>query len=325
LALDAFQRAKLNALDFKPMSYMVEYLTQLESEKRNKDYIRTVRNGLAHFADFMRTENVLHPEEITRLHLVRFQGLCNERDWSPAYRIQILKKVRAWLNWLEEVGYIENNPWIRIKVGTIPKKPKPLSDDEVEQLFLTHRQGAFTMTPFAFHRREIILCLLYGWGLRIHELEALNVTDMDVRKEFVTVRNKGGGSKTEPYSPRTKQVFQRWTAARARNAIPTEDALLITSQGTRLDKDDIYRIVVDLGKAAGIAINPHRLRDTCGTNLLDSDVPAERVQQILGHSNLKQTLAYSRVNNKKVAESHEAAMDPRLSRLLFSNTKDLVP
>lgn len=323
MAFGAFKHAKAATLDFRPMLYMDEYLTQKAAEARNADYVRTVRNGLSHFADFMRDENVMHPEEITRLHLVRFQGHCNQRDgWSDAYRIQILKKVRAWLNWMVSLDYIPTNPWVGIKLASIPKQPKPLSDEEVILLFAAHRQTAFSTSPFTFHRREMMLCLLYAWGLRIHELEALNLTNMDMRLDFVIAKNKGGGTKTLPYTPEIKRVYQRWSAARARHAATGEDALLITTAGTRLPKESIRTIITELGRAAGITINPHRMRDTCGTTLLDCDVPAERVQVILGHANLKDTLTYARVNNRKVLESAEDAMDPRLFDL-FSNTREL--
>lgn len=323
----AFKANKLNSIQFSPLMYMDEYLEQLTVEGKNADYVRTVRNGLAHFADFARTENVMHPEEITRSHLIRYQGHVNQRVtdkvWSKSYSIEVLKKTRAWLNWMVVVGYLQSSPWVAIKVGVTTKQPKPLSDDDVELLFEAHRRDAFQMDPFLFHRREVILCLLYAWGLRIHELEAINVSNMDMRLDMVTVRNKGGGTKREPYTNEIKRIVARWTRVRMKYAVTGEDALLINTQGGRLAKEQIREIVTELGRKVGVQINPHRLRDTCGTHLLDSDVPAERVQKILGHTNLRQTLAYSRVNDHKVHESLSDAMDPRLLSL-FSNTRDLV-
>lgn len=323
----AFAAAKKAALTFTPMMYMEEYLDDLRAAGRNADYVRTVRNGLAHFADFLRSEGVLHPDEITRAHLVRFQGYANGReDWSHAYTLQILKKARAWIYWMVELEYITGNPWARIKLGAIKKQPKPLSDEDVDLLFAAHRRDAFRtdVEPFIFHRREVMLTLLYAWGLRIHELEAINVSNMDMRLDMVTVINKGGTTKREPYTAGIKRVVLRWLNVRARHAKTGEDALLITTNGTRLSKEQIRTIITDLGKSCGVQINPHRLRDTCGTHLLDSDVPAERVQHILGHANLEQTLAYSRVNDRKVRESLEDAMDPRLFSLLH-NTRELLP
>lgn len=321
----ALPRKNPNAekLAYNPLPHMDEYLQEKDAAGRKHDYIRVVKNSLTHFADFCTGEGILHPHEITRAHLIRYMAVVNTNPaWSASYRQVNLRRVKFWLAWLTSVGYIAANPWVNIKVGYSVKKPKPLEDDELALLFATHRQDAFNTTPFLFHRREMILCLLYGWGLRVHELEALNMTNFDARADAVLCKNKGGGTKSLPFSPEMKRIFQRWSAARMQFAIPGEDALIINTQGKRLNKNQISDLVAALGAKAGVAVNAHRLRDTCGTNLLDSDVPVERVMKILGHSNVKRTLEYSRVNDHKVAESHEAAMDPRLS-LLFRNTGEL--
>lgn len=310
-------------LVFTPLPHMEEYLAEMDAQNKAKSYIRVTKNALVHFADFLTAEGVIHPMEITRTHIIRFQATVNGNpDWSPSYRQQLMKYIRGWIRWCVDLGYITDDPWVRVKVGTTPKKPKPLTDDELSLLFQAHKQGAFGMTPFAFHRREMILCLLYGWGLRVHELEALNMANMDTRLDFVTARNKGGGTKQLPYDEQMKKIFIRWSINRARNAKPGQDALIITSTGERMQKEHISRLIADLGQRAGLDINAHRLRDTCGTNLLDDDTPVERVMEILGHKRISQTLAYSKVNQRKVAESHAASMGPRLKNF-FSNTRDL--
>lgn len=314
----------VDPIPWEPLPYMEEYLNELEGQLRAPSYIEKVKLGLAHFSQFCIGEVVAHPAQITRDHLLRFQAVVNRNsEWAKSYKQQLLKYVRGWMNWLARVGYITQSPWREIRIGRVEKKPNPLSDDEVASLFEAHRRQAFQIQPFAFHRREVILTLLYAWGLRVHELLALNVTNVDVRLDFVTAINKGGGSKSLPYAPSMKRVIQRYLPLRARVAVMGEDALLIDQQGRRLSTDMVYKIITELGKRAGVSVHPHQLRDTCGTHLLDSDVEVERVMQILGHSNIKQTLAYSRVNNHKVAEAHARAMNPRLDKLLFHNTADL--
>lgn len=308
------------ALPWHPMPYMDEYLDNLTVDLRSAEYIRTVRKGLARFAIFCRDEDLKHPEEIERRHLLRYQAFLNSMDFAPAYRQQLLKAVKAWLNWLVQCRYLTETPWYRIRVGSTPKKPKPLEDDDIATLFAAHRQTAFLIPPFTYHRREVILVLLYGWGLRIHELHLLNLSQMDMRLEWVPVRQKGGTTKTLPYSKAMKAVVNRWLHVRAKYGALGEDALLIDQQGKRLSIDMIRKIVTELGVRANIPVNPHRLRDTCGTNLLDDDVPVERVMKILGHTNQAQTLAYSRVSDPAVKRSHDESMDRRLDTLLFRRT-----
>ena len=312
------------ATEWRPLPHMQEFLNELEAQLRARDYIRKMKLGLAHFALFCDDEGIMHPNEITRNTILRFQAKVNQReDWAMSYRQQTMRYVRVWINWLASMNYIDANPWHNIRIKQIQKKPNPLSDDEIIALFEAHRRQAFHSQPFAFHRREVMLAMLYAWGLRAHEMLAINVSHVDLRLDFVTTINKGGGHKSLPYLEPIKQAMRRYLPLRARKAILGEDALLIDGSGTRLSYDMAYRTIVDLGQKAGVQVHPHQLRDTCGTHLLDSDVEVERVMAILGHSNVSQTLAYSRVNNRKVAEAHERAMNPRLDRLLFDNTRFL--
>lgn len=307
-------------LEWRPLPLMDEYIEELHVNEKVRGYIRKVELGLGHFSTFCIAEGVKHPLELERKHILRYQGwLLDHKEWKPAYRQQLMKYVRGWINWMIKSNYMPmaQDPWVNITIGSTPKKPNPMSDDELNMIFERHRRDMYAITPFYYHRRELILTFLYGWGLRLHELEGLNVQQMDDRQEYVTVRQKGGTLKELPYSDMMKGVYIRYVKTRAQYAKPGEDALIIDVTGKRVGGDGLRRIIVDLGKSVGLDIHPHMFRDTCGTHLLDSDMEAERVQKILGHSTLKQTLAYSRVNRHKVAEAHDKAMTPRLGKLIF--------
>ena len=309
-------------LEWRPLPYMQEWLDNLVADEKADSYIRVARLGMAHFALFAEQEGIKHPDEINRHHILRFQAYLvdarkeNGDPFALSYRQQLMKYLRSWIGWLEELEHITTSPWVRIRIGRTPKKPKPLEDDEIAVLFDAHRRQAFSIAPFYFHRRETILALLYGWGLRLNELESLNVTQMDMRLEYVTVRNKGGGTKTLPYGTEIKQVVHRWLTHRAKFAILEEDALIIDQQGKRLRAPVVYKIVTELGVRAGISINPHRLRDSFGTMMLDNDVSVERLMKLMGHSQRSQTLAYARVNDHKVKEEHDRVINPLIHKLL---------
>lgn len=301
---------------WKPLPRMQEYLDELSSQLRAEDYIRKIKSSLGYFAAFARQEGVRTEEEIERAHIIQFQSWVNDQGWSHSYGHQLMAYLRGWLNWLEDVGYVEDNPWRRIRLKSYTKQPKPVDEDELALLFETHRKQAFAMPAFFWHRREVCLTLLYGWGLRIHELVNLNCTQMDMRQDFVTLRQKGGRNKNLPYTTPIKDTVGRYLRSRSQYLKPGEDALLIDQQGRPISIETVRKVVTDLGKAAGVDVNPHRLRDSFGTDAINSDMPVERISKIMGHTNLKQTLAYSDINNRSLFESHDTAMSPRLNRLL---------
>lgn len=314
-------------LVWTPLPHMLEWMENLEANGTSKGYMRVAILGLKHFAIFLETQGVQHPDEIRRFHILRFQTyLATHRKENGdllalSYRQQLLKYVGSWLKWCAELEYLLNNPWVHIHVGGQVKKPKPLEDDEIALLFATHRQQAFSLPPFFFHRREVTLALLYGWGLRLHELQSLTCSAMDARLDWVTVRNKArhdsaNRTKVLPYGSELKQVVTRWLFVRTTYSAFGEDALLIDRQGKPMTLHLIRKNITDLGARAGVAINPHRLRDTFGTTMLDNDVPVERIMKMMGHTTRAQTLAYARVNDPKLAESHEQVMTPLLNKLL---------
>lgn len=311
---------KKEPVPWRPLPRMQEYLNELAAQLRAEDYIRKIKSALGYFSEFARQEGIRVEEEIERAHIIRFQSWVNDQGWSHSYSHQQMVYLRGWLYWLEDVGYIEANPWRRIKLKSYTKQPNPIGEDELALLFETHRKQAFSMPPFYWHRREVIMILLYGWGLRIHEVVNLTMTQMDMRQDFVTMRQKGSRKKNLPYTDPIKDVIGRYMRTRGTHAKPGEDALLIDTQGRGISIETVRRVVTDLGKAAGVDVNPHRLRDTFGTDAINSDMPLERIGKIMGHTSQKQTLAYSEINNRSLYEAHDTAMSPRLNRLLGKPT-----
>jgi len=308
-----------------------EYLLELQVTMKSAGYIRSASASLKHFGIFCAARLITHPDQVKRADLLDFQRQVNERkDWSDSYRAQIMRNLRTYFGWCMDVGYITEMPFVRIRVTPPAKKPKPLADEEVERLMDAHRRTAFSTTPFVYHRREMILAALLGWGLRVHELEALDIDDLNPANDYIVAINKGGGTKTLPYPEELKRVYMRWARLRATKAGPDDRSLLITTKGERLPKEQISATIATLAASAGMDVNAHRLRDTCGTSLLSDDVPVERVAKILGHRSIKTTLTYAAVRDEGVAESHARAMNPRLREMfretgepLFQNTKDL--
>lgn len=314
-------------LPWNPLPHMEEWLDNLTAEEVSEGYIRSAKVGLAHFATFCAAEDIQHPGEITRQHILRFQTYLttvikqNGEPLSLSYRKQLMKYVRNWVNWLHGVEHIDTNPWVRIRVGRVDKKPKPLEDEEIALLFDTHKQQAFSVPPFFYHRRETMLVLLYGWGLRLHELQSLTVAAMDMRLDYVTTRNKSrqgsaNSTKVLPYGDELKNVVQRWLRVRSTKATVGEDALFIDQSGRPLSAHVMRKIITDLGRRAGVPINPHRLRDSFGTTMLDNDVPVEQIMKMMGHTQRAQTLAYARVNDHKIKESHDQVVNPLINKLL---------
>lgn len=315
-----------------PLPHMQEFLDELASGDgaRSQDYVRMVRVALMHFSNFAHEEGIKHPAEIERAHVLRFQAYLttvrSTRTGQPLkqqYRIQMLKYLRNWINWMKDLDLVDGDPWVRIHVGRVKKQPKPLTPGEVVELFGAHRAQSFSLTPFVWHRRGVILTLLLGWGLRIHELASLNVSQMVPVVDFVTVPNKGGDTKTLPYSKAMKGEVLRWLTHRARNARHGEDALLITQTGERLPIARIRTIVEEIGQRANVALTPHRLRDTFCTIALEAGMTIEDAMKLSGHKSRTMFMGYADIRNQRLAEEHAKHINPLLDQLLTGRESGL--
>lgn len=308
-------------LRFEPMPYMEEYLEHLRSRLLSRAYIHMVRVGLIHFSHYCQERNLNHTENIKRSDIVGFVSWIGQKEWKDTYQSSLQYYVRTWLNWCAENEYLEHgSPWVRIPIKQ-PRRPlNPITPTEVSAVFLAHRRQAFRLTPFVFHRREVILALLFGWGLQVAELEALNLANMDLRLPSVTIRR----GKILPYPLPLKEVIQRWVNVRPQHAEYGEDALLINFQGKRLTSHRIREIVTASGTRAGVDLSPRDLRDSHALELVDAEISINHIAKLLGNKNLEGAKHYASHRDEKIAQSHAKAMNARLRSLLWGKTSDLL-
>jgi site-specific recombinase XerD len=152
---------------------------------------------------------------------------------------------------------------------------------------------------------------LYGSGLRVSELCGLRTGDIDIADRMVTVWGKGGRQRRVPMSVPAREAVRRWLAdgrpAMATGASPP-DAVFLNQRGNRLGTRDVRRI---LERRSRSPVNPHALRHSFATHLLDGGADLRVVQELLGHSSLRTTQVYTHVSKDRLlsvyGESHPRA------------------
>lgn len=157
------------------------------------------------------------------------------------------------------------------------------------------------------YRDLAIVEFLYSSGVRVSELCALDIADIDFENRETLVYCKGSKERVVYFDAKTKLHLQRYLNLR----IDTNQALFIKRKYPfeRLDKSGVEFIVKELGNIAGVEdVHPHRFRRTFATNLLDKGVPIEQVKVLLGHSRIDTTLIYANINQKSVKINHARYM-----------------
>jgi integrase/recombinase XerC len=156
--------------------------------------------------------------------------------------------------------------------------------------------------------------LLYGAGLRVGELVALDVRDVDLTRGEVRVQGKGGKERVVPLPAAARKALAAWLAPRRRPGVLGEPLFvaLRARRGEaprRLDARDVRRRLARRALAAGLAdrVHPHRLRHSYATHLLDMGADLRAIQELLGHASLSTTQKYTAVSAERLVAVYDRA------------------
>jgi site-specific recombinase XerD len=178
-----------------------------------------------------------------------------------------------------------NDATVGIPRAKVPRlSPKILSGSEVARLL------AATDSP----KYRAIFMLAYGAGLRVGEIAALQVTDIDSQRMLIHVREGKTGPRHVMLSPRVLEALRAyWKAAR-----PAGPELFPGGRsqrpGTQLTRESIHKVIVKVARQAGIQkrVYPHMLRHCFATHMLEAGADIRSVQVLLGHACLQSTITY---------------------------------
>ena len=222
-----------------------------------------------------------------------------------------LSALRRFLDHLIEIDILTANP---AKGVMAPKNgralPKNLDVDDVDQLLSINQND-----PLAIRDRAIME-ILYGTGLRLAELVQLNVKDITVGTQELRVIGKGNKERIVPFSGQAVIWSEKWLSVRCIFAKMDEIALFVSKRGTRISPRTVQKRLEEWGIKQSIPshINPHKLRHSFATHMLESSGDLRAVQELLGHANLSTTQIYTHLDFQHLATVYDDA-HPRARRV----------
>jgi len=214
--------------------------------------------------------------------------------------------LKRFFDFAERQGYIQEDPSGNLSAPGLPKRlPKYLSDKEVQNLF----EGLAAETPEEI-RNLTMMKLLYYTGMRIGEVQQLNLDNILWDTKQLLVRGKGDKERLIPMSLKLEEVLTTWFTLRSEMNFVRSDAFFISlgrnHRGKRISYGALRQIVKSMLKEAGLGdYSPHKLRHTFATQLLDRGAPLEQISKLLGHSRLDTTLIYAQTEPGKLRSAVE--------------------
>jgi integrase/recombinase XerD len=187
--------------------------------------------------------------------------------------------------------------------------PQSLSEAETGRLLASPSGG----DPASLRDRAL-LELFYSSGLRVSELGALTLQQVDLENGLARVFGKGSKERVVPMGARACAALGAWIASGRPHFVRprTRSELFLGSRGTGLSRVSLWSIVKKHAKRAGIAktVKPHLLRHTFATHLLSGGADLRAIQEMLGHASISTTQIYTAVEGRRLLDQH-ARYHPR--------------
>ena len=265
---------------------------------------------------------------IERTDLRAFMGWCERKGLARRSIARKLSAARSFYKFLSSDGLDDMGSIFLIKTPKSAKKlPHYVNKDEIEdghqmcpieeakeiEAVFALAESRASEGSFSGARNLAILELLYGSGLRLSELYALDIEDLNFKKRLVKVLGKGSKERIVPVTRPAISAVEAYLEIRNVLVNSTEyaqrSALLLNPKGGRLSQSSIQKIIrkllVDAAAKKGLSV--HSLRHSFATHLLDSGANLIALKELLGHVSLSTTQVYMHVSKERLLQVYKSS------------------
>lgn len=295
---------------------IARFIEHLSSEVRaSRHTLDAYRRDLQQLSAFLRAELGRNPSlsDVTKLSLRRWLGvLSSER--SPITIGRKLAAVRSFFRYLERQGAIKSDPSALLASPKVRRKLPLFLGAEAAERVVTAPNEDRARREVERLRDTALLELLYGSGIRVSELNGLDLGDIDLRAQRLRVVGKGNKERIVPLGGKARSAVEAYLARRAelrhpRSGVQDPDALLLGRHGKRLGVRRTQSIVRRYG-ALGTGrpdLHPHALRHSCATHMLEGGADLRAIQEMLGHASLSTTQRYTHLSLDQLMRVYDQA------------------
>ena len=279
----------------KPVS---SYLERLSTERSLSPHtVDAYRRDLSQFFGFVGRYGVEDFDGVDRMVLRRFHANLLTRGYAPRSVARKASAVRSFYSDAMRRGLVESNASASVPTRKRPQRlPRALPAQALGSL-LDALDGDDPISV----RDRALLEVLYGTGIRVSELAALRVSDVE-GVDLVRIRGKGGRERVVPLAGPARASVDRYLAGgRGRLIGPAAgDSLWVGARGGPLDTRGVRRVA-----RTRLGTFPHALRHSFATHLLEGGADLRTVQELLGHIELATTQIYTAVSRRHLKATYD--------------------
>jgi integrase/recombinase XerD len=281
------------------------------------------QTDLRQLEDFLAHRHLIAWAVVTTGDLRAFIDYLTEREYAPTSVARKLAAVKSFFQFLRRSGRMADDPARDLSPPKVEKYlPHALTSEEVARLFAQLPGESVTG-----RRDAAMLHVLHSTGLRVSEMVAIELGDVDADLGHVRCPGRGGRWRRLPLAaPAAIALADYLSDGRPRLARgDSPDALFLNHHGERLTRQGFWLIMKGYARAAGIAdMTPHTLRHSFALALIDRGVELRDVQELLGHANISTTQMYRHLQQAHQAASAACELATAAARAAGTREGDLV-
>ncbi|OGO17975.1 MAG: site-specific tyrosine recombinase XerD [Chloroflexi bacterium RBG_16_50_11] len=290
----------------EPIENFLHYLAVEKGYSENT--ISAYRNDLTGLADFAKNNaSISSWMNFNRQTMLSYMLHLKERGYVATTVARKVAASRSFFGFMVAEGHIKTDPTENMSSPSVGKAlPKPIPLNQVRLLL----EQPAKLSSAEAKRDRAMLELLYASGMRISELIALNLGDVNTEGNYF-VRCFGKGRKEriiplyEAIAALVKKYIEEDRPKLAHDK--KETALFLNARGERLTRQGFWQKLKEYAKTAGLGpkVSPHTLRHSFATHMLSGGADLRSVQELLGHANISTTQVYTHLTTDQVRRTYD--------------------
>ena len=282
-------------------SLIYNYLDFSENIKGlSKNTTNSYQRDLRKFSKFLKASGVSDFDSLTEEMCSAWIADLFQNNVSARSIQRHISSAKGFFNYLKKSGLVTNSPFELINSPKSPSHlPNVLSPEEVSQLLNFKPKNAQEKRDLA------IIELIYSSGLRVSETVNADLSDFEDGKDFLRVLGKGSKTRLVPVGRYAKNAIEDWMIERDKLSTK-DDSLFVNLRGNRITTRSVQERLKNIAIMQGLPpVNPHMLRHSFATHLLESSGDLRSIQELLGHSSLSTTQIYTRLDYQHLIKVYE--------------------
>ena len=291
----------MNANQYFFAALIFDYLDFLKNIKGlSENTAKAYQRDLNKFSKFLESIAIESLENISEEKCSAWIADLFQNDVSARSIQRHISSAKGFFSYMKKIGLVQSSPFELINSPKSPNHlPNILSPEEVSQLLNFKPKNSQDKRDFA------IIELIYSSGLRVSEAVNSNLSDFEDNNNFLRVIGKGSKTRLVPVGRFAQNAIKEWIYER-KKILTSDDALFVNLRGSRISTRSVQERIKNIALKQGLPpVNPHMLRHSFATHLLESSGDLRSIQELLGQSSLSTTQIYTRLDYQHLIKVYE--------------------